>query len=64
MKYLIWCYERGMWWKPNSNGYTTNLHEAGRYSEEEATQIVNNANIIRREEALVPESNAMGFNGE
>jgi len=45
VRYLIWSNERGMWWKPNHNGYTTLTHEAGLYSEEEARRIYAKANF-------------------
>ena len=43
-KWLIWSVEHRCWWKPNSFGYTANREDAGRYSLEEAKEIVRNAN--------------------
>jgi hypothetical protein len=41
-------YPKGIacWWKPNSNGYTNDLHQAGLYTETEAKEICDSANII------------------
>lgn len=36
MEYVIWSHEHDQWWRPDSMGYTPNLHEAGRYTREEA----------------------------
>lgn len=38
-KYVIWSHEHRRWWRPNRQGYTSNLSEAGRYTKEEATEI-------------------------
>jgi hypothetical protein len=43
-KWLIWCHERDMWWKPNRQGYTFYLNEAGHYSYMDACEIVKEAN--------------------
>ena len=40
MRYVIWSFDHQAWWRPNRQGYTTKLAEAGRYSAEEAGQIV------------------------
>ncbi|MBY0256928.1 hypothetical protein [Methylobacterium sp.] len=42
---LIWSNERGMWWKASRYGYTTLTHEAGRFSQAEADQILAAANV-------------------
>lgn len=44
MKYLIWSTEHRGWWKPNRHGYTTRTDLAGRFSSEEARNIIANAN--------------------
>lgn len=31
-----------VWWRPNHKGYTTDIREAGKYSEEIARSIANN----------------------
>lgn len=31
--------KRGLWWRPDSKGYTSSENEAGRYSREEASRI-------------------------
>ena len=43
MMYLIWSNEHGGWWRPAEIGYTTELGEAGRYTEERADDIVSEA---------------------
>lgn len=40
MKYLIWSFEHGMWWKANRSGYAFTVREAGRYTPEEAIEIL------------------------
>jgi hypothetical protein len=35
-EYLIWSNEHGAWWRSGSQGYTTSLQQAGRYSREDA----------------------------
>lgn len=44
-EWLIWSMEHDGWWKPNRNGYTEYLSEAGRYSFEDALDIVASANM-------------------
>jgi len=34
--YLIWSNEHRAWWRPNSQGYTTHLEKAGRYTRQDA----------------------------
>lgn len=62
MKYLIWNFERGMWWKPDNHGYTSDITEAGRYPFSWAQSIVDKANLLLKsdklkipEEAIVPD---------
>ena len=43
--YKIWSNEHSGWWKSNKLGYTQNRKEAGIYSEAEARDIVESANI-------------------
>ena len=38
MRYLIWSWEHLAWWRPNGQGYTRDVEEAGRYTEGEAAQ--------------------------
>ena len=45
--WLIWSNEHNGWWGPNSYGYVKDRTAAGRYSYEEATRIVRNANLTK-----------------
>lgn len=60
MNYLIRSFEheftRVCWWGPNRCGYTEKLEEAGRYSGEEAAEIVTAANIVSENEKIVREA--------
>ena len=44
MMYLIWSNEHNGWWRPKQCGYTNHRELAGRYTLEEATEIVYFAN--------------------
>jgi hypothetical protein len=44
VNWLIWSNDRGRWSKPNRHGYTNRLADAGRYSFDEALEIVQDAN--------------------
>lgn len=50
---LIWSYEHNAWWKPASWGYTTDRIDAGCYTREEAETIVERANLLKKNEAVV-----------
>lgn len=54
MEYLIWSIEHGAWWRPNRCGYTLRVQDAGRYTREDAAQIVKDANVIKFHECLIP----------
>lgn len=63
MKYLIWSNEHNAWWRPNGNGYTKSIEEAGRYTFERAAEICRDANWYRPQESkaapdesIVPDS--------
>ncbi len=43
-KWLVWSIEHTGWWLPNHHGYTGRVDLAGRYSYEEALEIVTGAN--------------------
>lgn len=43
-KYLIWSNEHNAWWRPGRCGYTDHRSLAGRYTLEEAIEIVDRAN--------------------
>ena len=38
-KYVIWSWEHRAWWKPNHEGYTDLLQDAGHYTFDEAANI-------------------------
>lgn len=55
----IWSIEHGRWWKPNRQGYTRLIEEAGIYGKSEADDIVIRANRFKYpntppNEAIVP----------
>lgn len=45
--WLIWDFERGMWWKNGGNGYTKNVDQAGRYTAEECEKWLHSGNFNR-----------------
>lgn len=53
--YLVWSNEHGAWWRPNSQGYTKRVVNAGRYSREEAINIARDAHDGWREGSAPPE---------
>ena len=38
--YLIWSWKHRAWWAPNGAGYTKDIMEAGRYTQDAAGLIV------------------------
>lgn len=42
--WLVWSNEHGAWWKPDHCGYTSDIGEAGRYTQQEAREIAFKAN--------------------
>lgn len=59
MNFYIWSNEHQAWWKPASNGYTTDRNEAGIYEKSVAVAICYNANSYQKvgevpNEMLVP----------
>jgi len=56
-KWLIWSFEHNGWWAPASKGYVEERHNAGRYTFQEAYDIVMNANKHADEpyEAMLPD---------
>jgi hypothetical protein len=53
--YLIWSNEHRAWWRPDRQGYTKRVADAGRYSEAEALEICANAIPGRQPNAPLPE---------
>lgn len=43
--WLVWSNEHKSWWAPGHKGYTSSREKAGRYTLEEAVNIVKGANI-------------------
>lgn len=43
--WLVWSNERGGFWRANRHGYTHLLGEAGRFTDDEAHAIVQDANL-------------------
>lgn len=39
-EWLIWSNQHRMWWRPRHHGYTPQIEEAGRYTEQEARAVV------------------------
>ena len=39
-KFLLWDWERRMWWKADKMGYTEDPAEAGRYTKEQAADVI------------------------
>ena len=53
---LIWSIEHTAWWALLRRGYTKDYQQAGRYTSEEAAQIVRDANHDARacNECMIP----------
>lgn len=45
---MIWSIEHCAWWKANRHGYTMIKKDAGKYSFDEAREIVNDANAFTK----------------
>jgi hypothetical protein len=43
-RYLVWSHEHGRWWR-KSNGYTSHISQAGRFSRTQALDICQGATI-------------------
>jgi hypothetical protein len=60
--FYIWSMEHNAWWRPDSNGYTNKLSEAGTFGREECYDILFHANwsSVRTgktpHEAMIPAS--------
>ena len=52
-EYLIWSIEHQAFWLESEYGYTRNIHEAGRFTKEQAEKIVKAANIIKIDEVML-----------
>lgn len=58
--WLIWSNEHSAWWKPNQNGYTTDITGAGRYAYNVALEICKGANAHNKD-AGVPNETMIPF---
>ena len=47
--WLIYSMEHSAYWKPSHNGYTKSRSAAGRYTEEEEKEIVDGANMFKKD---------------
>ena len=62
--WVIWSFEHEGWWKPNGNGYTQDFTEAGKYTFDQADEIIIHANSHgQRNEAMLPYSFAKEMYG-
>jgi hypothetical protein len=59
LRFLIWSIEHQAWWGPARRGYTEDPHAAGRYSYQEAHDILAEANVVTIHECLIPERMVM-----
>lgn len=60
LAYFIWSWEHRQWWRPDRQGYTPHLLEAGLYSASEAADITI-AHIPPGEEVAVHRHWAMRY---
>jgi hypothetical protein len=53
--YLVWSVEHCAWWKPGGWGYTTATHAAGRFTYEQACEILRDAHhaVVPTQEVAV-----------
>lgn len=51
--YYIWSYEHNAWWKPDRRGYVVDLKGAGKYTKQEAKEILDGANLVDINETAV-----------
>lgn len=53
--WLVWSNEHQAWWRAGDHGYTIKVHEAGRYTLEDAIERCQNVDEMGRpEEVVVP----------
>jgi len=53
-QFLIWSIQHRAWWRPGALGYTRAVRDAGRYTDAEADQILQQTNLIAVNECKVP----------
>ena len=54
--FLIWSIQHEAWWRADWRGYTTDLRDAGVYSESEAAAVLKRSNTVAVEECAIPTS--------
>lgn len=54
--FMVWSIEHDAWWAPNHSGYVQDPKEAGRYSFDEAIDIVQGANAHPRTQGIPNEA--------
>lgn len=59
-KYIVYCLERGMYWK-GSYGYTHLKQAAGLFNEEQADNILEDANLVSLNEVKIKADEAPEF---
>lgn len=59
--FVVWSHKHQQWWRPNQMGYTTQLHDAGVYTEAEALDIQarSNANPTSQRSEAMPLDRAL-----
>ena len=55
-RWLIWSNEHRAWWKAGHHGYTTSKLEAGKYTQQEAVNIVRQANFYLKDDDIPNEA--------
>ena len=54
MKFIIYNFERHQWWLESMRGYTGNMNEAGQFDADQAAAIIDQANVVEREDIAIP----------
>ena len=61
--WLVWSHEHDGYWPQNRRGYIKNRRDAGRFTFNEAVQIINEGNLgmrgFRPQETMLPSTNPL-----